>query len=194
MKFEKEFVYFMWDKALEGEPVFIGDSIDGLVKAVEEEWSRHVTVDNESLAYPFRVRTSGGAPYRFVYFDPLFDIKKAYAEGQEIEVRDLISGQWIVPSKPVFLPERAGDYRIKGRDSGGRATFRELANWLAQGKGQYRFVDGNSDMVLQSFTYNERDDDKEVVKELRVRKWGDAKWREPTKAYLEVHDEQKEAV
>lgn len=186
MKFEKEFVKFMWESELRGEQVFIGDSVDALCTAVEQEWSRYMVEDNNSLAYPFRVASAGGAPYRFVYYDPLYDIKKAYAEGQEIEVRDIETGGWRDPEGELyFVPERKGDYRIKGSVSE-RATFRELAKWLAQGKGQYRFVDGNSDMVLQSFTYNERDDDKEVVKELRVRKWGDNGWREPTKKYLEV--------
>ncbi len=53
-----------------------------------------------------------------------------------------------------------------------RATNRELAKWLAQGNGERVFVD------------DPRSDNLPVSECVRVRKWDDEDWHEPTADYM----------
>ncbi len=53
-----------------------------------------------------------------------------------------------------------------------RATNRELAKWLAQGNGERVFVDDH------------RSDNLPVSECVRVRKWDDEEWHEPTADYM----------
>lgn len=196
MKFKKEFVRFMWDDKLEGKEVFIGDNIDELINAVETDRKRHTVINALNLSFPFRLADKNerdGSPiYKFVYYDPLYDVKKAHKEGKVIEVRDLISGQWIVPKEPIFLPERAGDYRIKDDKDGDNVTQREISMWLALGKGECKFVDGSSDIVLHSYSYREGIGDELVKDDVRVRAWNDKEWHKPTRKYMRIWEEKDE--
>ena len=64
------------------------------------------------------------------------------------------------------------------------ATHRELARWLAEGKGQYRMIlttDSN-------LTYANEDENNSVNELLTVRKWSDTEWHKPTREYLGLED------
>jgi hypothetical protein len=63
-----------------------------------------------------------------------------------------------------------------------RATNRELARWLIEGKAQIRHSD--SDMVYVGWNYNEYEDDFPCSNNVLVRKWSDTEWHEPTVDYL----------
>ncbi len=64
------------------------------------------------------------------------------------------------------------------------ATHRELARWLAEGKGQYRMIL----TTASSFTYANEDENKSVNELLAVRKWSDTEWHKPTREYLGSED------
>ena len=67
-----------------------------------------------------------------------------------------------------------------------RATNRELAKWLVQGKGQYH-VSGDERLWTEHH-YNIEYDDEECSNLILVRKWGDKEWHEPTREYLGLED------
>jgi hypothetical protein len=63
-----------------------------------------------------------------------------------------------------------------------RATNRELARWLIEGKAQIRHSDSN--MVYVGWNYKEFEDDLPCSNNVLVRKWSDTEWHEPTVDYL----------
>lgn len=83
--FDKKCVFCMWDDALRSKEVFVADSIEDLMKFVEKGKEKHGVIESTSLDYPFLERT-GSPSYRFCYYDPLYDVKKAYyKEGKTIQ-------------------------------------------------------------------------------------------------------------
>lgn len=62
-----------------------------------------------------------------------------------------------------------------------RATNRELAKWLAQGNGQYQV---NGSKIWTEHPYDIGQDDDACSKFIKVRKWGDKEWHEPTQECL----------
>lgn len=67
-----------------------------------------------------------------------------------------------------------------------RATNREIAKWLAQGSGQYKVSGGIR--IWTDHPYNIGQDDDACSKFIKVRKWDDTEWREPTREYLGLED------
>ena len=62
------------------------------------------------------------------------------------------------------------------------ATNRELAKWLAQGNGQYKVSGG--EWIWTEHHYTTEQDDDACSKFIKVRKWCDKEWHEPTREYL----------
>ena len=67
-----------------------------------------------------------------------------------------------------------------------RATNRELAKWLVLGNGQYK-VNGVSKLWTEHH-YDIGQDDDSCSKFIKVRKWCDKEWHEPTREYLGLED------
>lgn len=67
-----------------------------------------------------------------------------------------------------------------------RATNRELAKWLVLGKGQYQVSGGR--MIWTEHHYDIGQDDDACSNFIKVRKWGDQEWHEPTREYLGLED------
>lgn len=65
-----------------------------------------------------------------------------------------------------------------------RATNRELARWLAQGNGEYKEIITDHECCMTYFYYSDRGRDVELQKGIKVRKWSDTEWHEPTVDYL----------
>ena len=63
-----------------------------------------------------------------------------------------------------------------------RVTNRELSKWLAKGHGEYR----NQGVVSSLYTYDVLESDEAVPSYIRVRKWDDADWHEPTVDYMDI--------
>lgn len=64
-----------------------------------------------------------------------------------------------------------------------RATNRELSKWLAKGHGEYRNQIG---AVSNLYIYVDLETDEAVPSYIRVRKWDDADWHEPTVDYMGI--------
>ena len=63
-------------------------------------------------------------------------------------------------------------------------TNRELAKWLAKGKGQVS-INGGRDISI-TYIYEMGHDSDEVPHFIQVRKWDDAEWHEANSDYCEV--------
>lgn len=66
------------------------------------------------------------------------------------------------------------------------ATNRELAKWLAQGNGQCQM--SGSCSIWTEHHYDIKQDDDACSKFVKVRKWCDKEWHEPTREYLGLED------
>lgn len=64
-----------------------------------------------------------------------------------------------------------------------RATNRELSKWLAKGHGEYRNQIG---AVSNLYIYVDLETDEAVPSYIRVRKWDDVDWHEPTVDYMGI--------
>jgi hypothetical protein len=69
-----------------------------------------------------------------------------------------------------------------------RATNRELSRWLAQGNGEYKEIITDHDCCMTYFYYSDRGRDVELPKGIKVRKWSDTEWHEPTVDYIRLED------
>jgi hypothetical protein len=65
-----------------------------------------------------------------------------------------------------------------------RATNRELARWMAQGNGEYKEIITDHECCMTYFYYSDRGRNVELPKGIKVRKWSDTEWHEPTVDYL----------
>jgi hypothetical protein len=67
-----------------------------------------------------------------------------------------------------------------------RATNRELSRWLAQGNGE---ILDKTHYINTGHEYFRSLDDDEVHLTIKVRKWSDTEWHEPTVDYLGLDDD-----
>lgn len=85
-----------------------------------------------------------------------------------------------------YQPVEAGSYscRTFSPKEKRRVTYREFVRWLAKGKGQALYCD----IILTDFKYDLGVDSKMVDKDIKVRRWIDDDWHEPTAEYLGIKD------
>ena len=70
-----------------------------------------------------------------------------------------------------------------------RATNRELSKWLAQGNGEAKDIIGG---ICTYCIYRAGDKENEpVIEEIKVRKWDDTEWHEPTVEYLGIKEDEE---
>lgn len=183
-KFEKQFVHFMWDSELVGKECFVADDIDSLIHAFNAgAMCMHEVIDSHDGCYPFALREGGH--YRFAYYDPNYECKKACEEGRKIQ----ISGDgetWVDwEDDGVGIPDWNGIFlfRVKSEETKSRRMcYRELAEWLAKGNGQVSYNDGSiaTEVCVESgSSYFESKDKAEVPVGYRIRRWGSDVWIEP---------------
>lgn len=179
-RFEKRFVHFMWSDELEGKEVFCSDSITMLVAYVNGN-NRDLfgTVSHSNNpSYPFDIR---GNNWKFVYYDPLYDLKVANEQGKKIECKrkgdawgDL---DWDYTPSPAWLDDH--EYRIMEEKP---ITNRELAQWLVEGYGQFTYMPGN--VAMYHYSYSSSGSDTPIHEDIRVRLWEDTEWHMPTRKYM----------
>ena len=114
--YNKEFVYFDWDDNLEGKKGFFGDSINHLKLNVKDNrtmfYGEICHNVNTNTDYPFRFIDGYGSShcFRFCYYDPYYEFRKAYLEGKQTQFKDS-TGNWRdVEGEPIFTRD---EYRIK---------------------------------------------------------------------------------
>lgn len=67
-------------------------------------------------------------------------------------------------------------------------TNKQLAEWLAQGKGEWKHEPSNSGKVYDFYWFDPKDADKRITineegQRIVVRKYGDSEWHSPTEDY-----------
>lgn len=190
IKFEDKFVHFRWSDDLEGKEGFFGDSIQELEEQVAKDCSERIERSTcekcFEAAHPFQKKSNKSA-WNFFYYDPLFDIKKAYEEGKNIECKGPSDSEWIglVNGLDVneinWRPEAL--YHIIDSSNSSKETpltNKELARWIAMGAGQ---VMSHLKYCGIVWSYYEGDDDEPVSDGYKVRFWNDPVWHKPTKEY-----------
>lgn len=106
----------------------------------------------------------------------LLPIIQAYAEGKQIEFRPKGEYHWLPSTTPTWTDDVK--YRIKPEDpKSRRMTYRELAEWLAKGKGQCAL---NCSKYITSMEYEPRWNEEELLDGYMLRRWGSNEWIEPT--------------
>lgn len=183
MEFDNEFVRFMPDNELIGKEVIYADHITDLKERVlryvsgNDEHFLDIVTDTHEAEFPFVVN---GSVWKFVYYDPYLELKKAYKQGKVIELYEESDGTWDTLEEEPNWYFDPSFYRIKPEED--YATHRELAKWVADGYGQVL----QEDNVYTQFVYDITNDNKEVSKDCLVRAWGDTQWCAVTKEYLEA--------
>lgn len=110
--FDKKFVHFMWEDNLEGKEGFFSDSIDTLKSYVEDNYDNLIGKVSDSDRGNFPFRKNCYETFRFFYYDPNYECKRAYAEGKQIQVKN--GGSWIDVSDELKLTwDLSNIYRIK---------------------------------------------------------------------------------
>ena len=120
--FDKRFVYFMWDDGLKGKEGFFADSIDVLnynIEDCDDNRLGKVSFSNRD-DFPFYVY---GGLYRFFYYDPNYEVKRAYyKEGKQIQVAYKGANNWVDCDEPEWVD--GCQFRIKPDCTCEKKTFR----------------------------------------------------------------------
>lgn len=190
-KFEKQYVHFMWDDELEGKEGFFADDIVALCTRVTHNtrtWYGRAYL-NTLNAYQFFYYDK--ASFRFFYHDPHYNLKVAHEQGKEIECKRKGEAwkDWYYTPAPGWLDDH--EYRIMQEEEK-LVTNRELARWLAQGKGEleYLTVHGTYIDCYNSINYAYDTDNWDVQDNIRVRKWEDTEWHSPTREYMGLNTQE----
>lgn len=178
--FDKKYVHFMWEDELEGKEGFFSDSVENLQSCVIlNHEPAFGTVRGKSNVFDFPFLREGEVAickYRFFYYDPNYKCKRAYAEGKQIQFKNII-GNWEDIDCPKW--NKGMEYRIKPEEpKSRRMTYRELAEWLAKGNGEHTTT--LSDEVVTRITYYKNSVNEEVIDVCKIRRWGSDEWIEPT--------------
>ena len=108
--YDKKFVYFDWDDNLDGKQVMVSDDIYKLKRYVNgEEVNTYEVSNSTDDKYPFRV---SGTAFRFCYYDPYYELRKAYLEGKQIQFKGNIDNWVDIAGIPLFNAS-PDEYRIK---------------------------------------------------------------------------------
>lgn len=195
--FDPKFVSFIWDSSLSGLKGFFAQDIGDLQKFVNEN-IRFVsktsqpcfgTVEESSFetSHPFNLVWYTYQPtirmtrmFRFFYYDPLYDIKRAWLEGDIVECRTEDS-DWVFALNPCW--DSNLQYRISPPDA--FATNHEVAQWVSQGKGEILLdkEDSWGKKVVTYHSYCIHDAFKPALV-VGIRRWGETEWHSPTRDYL----------
>lgn len=140
-KFENKFVHFDWSDSLRGKKVFYGDNL--------------LTLENDALSGNTNLMAivEGGydkvTPFivnddywKFVYYDPNYEVKLAYDEGKTIQYKSLIDGQWETITSPDW--DSKYEYRVKPQHEELYAIGDILYNESTNTKAMVIAVDYNS--------------------------------------------------
>lgn len=175
--FNKKYVHCMWDDILEGKECFVNDSIFGLMHDVctndisQKGKVTRNTNDDDGI-FPFINDNLG---YRFVYFDPNYETKRAYVAGKKIQFQSFCDGMWYDCNSE---PEWADEYKYRVKPALERMSRKQLAEWLARGNGELTW--GSKATNCTALEYYSSADNDPVPDDYRVRRWGSDEWIIPS--------------
>ena len=118
--FNSKFVYFMWDDKLKGKDVFFDDDINELISEVNNDkldiYRKTCECKSIKHSHPFQMNFDDENDcYRFVYYDPNYDVKVAYNKGEIIQFKDANSDyEWKdCTNAEFFFDDSRFEFRIK---------------------------------------------------------------------------------
>lgn len=187
IKFERKFLYCFADIAAAKE--LIGK--EGLFFDDYLSDKDLVTLELKSLVdvllpYDFEARgfvfENNVDRYKFFYCDPNLESKRAYyLEGKKIQ-RLGANGEWFTLAGEPFWDD-GGEYRIKPETKEETfLTYKEVAEWLIKGNGQWIEDLGRVNLIHPSLCYNDTCENDSFPH--LIRKWNDTEWHEATKEYI----------
>ncbi len=193
-KFEKKYVHFMWDSALEGKTVFFADYIQELQQRVENgDVGHYAEAAQGDDNLPFRMAISQSR-WQFAYYDPYYELKCAYEQGKVIQHFADCNKVWIDATYKLDWADNVERYRVKPEETEPEeklATKRELAQWLAKGNGELQVSRGDQFGCFSEYIYDAKDAN-EPTDIPCVRKWEDEEWHTPTREYMGLDVQAKE--
>lgn len=110
--FDPKFIRVKPDESLIGKKVFFGDSLDELKTDVDSRTGVYRTL-REATDCAFI--DDEGHTWDYAYYDPLYEIKVAYAKGKQIQLWFPLSGKWEDVEEPQWHGDR--QYRIKPEET-----------------------------------------------------------------------------
>lgn len=171
--FDKKYLVMPDEKDIIGKKVFYSDHLDALVRDVESGDSgkaKQLDAMFTESNLPFDVN---GAYWGLAYHDPNYEAKVAYSQGRKIQYSK-VNGVWVDAPEPRWYED--GKYRIAPEPGTRRYTNRELAEWVADNRGQ---ILKRNRMVSVSYYYLEGYDDAPVPGNVKIRAWSETDWHEP---------------
>lgn len=188
--FIKEYLHSEFDDSLVGKYGFFANdeaSIQDVVNNVNlKNWDQLEKFCNNT--YPFwGLHIPRGT--KLFYHDPYYYLKEAVVvDGETLEVN--IDNVWteVTDLESFFTnyPNQLPPKQYRTEKNRRIVTHRELAKWLADGKGQVRSSSGdNKHICVANFGYAIDLDDK-PVENLLIRSWDDVAWHLPTASYLRL--------
>ena len=190
--YDKKYVYFEWNAELEGKKGFVADDICELTNCVLGGDFHHTKV-RKSLNSAFPFKDTNNNDWLFFYYDPNYEVKKAYNEGKKLQWKYRHEEQWKDwdnELNPTFFDNTRGyELRVKPDqikheiDYDRYLTNKEFAMWLAKGNGQ--FMNKRTGIICCNHVYI-TDENKEIDHNFVVRRWEDKKWYDPTYNYCFV--------
>ena len=115
--FDRKFMNFIWDGRLTGKKCIVGDNAYTMKCAINGDSDTLLSSENVYYsgddAYPFE---SSFGKYSFCYYDPNFEVKRAFMQGKKIEVFYPSEDVWYtITDEQTFLLlcESDREFRIK---------------------------------------------------------------------------------
>jgi len=133
--YDKKYVYFEWDDELEGKKGFVATDILHIKKQVSECTDTMTELHHSSNNIkPFATKYYD-SNYTFAYYDPNYEVKKAYNESEKLQwkYRDKEDwNDWDNDSCPTFFDDTTGyELRVKPDDC-------ETDNYYFSNKGEIK--------------------------------------------------------
>ena len=185
IKLERKFLYTFADiaaaKKLIGKKGIFFDSFILDDELINKELFELLSVeqDNKTESYKNSQNT-----WRFFYHDPNLECKRAfYLEGKEIQsrVKNSACKDWDNCPRPTW--DDGIEYRIKPETKEETfLTYKEVAEWLMKGNGQWREDLGCVNLIHPSLCYHDTCENDSFPHLLR--KWSDSEWHEATREYV----------
>ena len=112
--YNKKYVYFEWDDRLKGKKCFVATDILYIKEQVNKCTDTILIYRSLNSRQPF---TTGYYDYPFAYYDPNYEVKKAYNEGKKLQWKYRHEKQWKDwdnDSCPTFFDDTTGyELRVK---------------------------------------------------------------------------------
>ena len=145
--YNSKYVYFEWDKELDGKKGFVAQNIASLRSQVYDNPKTMVTLSSsDDDVCPFTYYNDGEitCDYQFAYYDPYYEFRKAYLEGKQLQFKT-DNGDWQdVEGEPIFTRD---EYRIKPEETRWYVTIDEygLSRTNSIGSGEYVLFEGSEE-------------------------------------------------